>query len=197
MKRSETIVEISKALYQLHKEIGKVQKDATNPFFKSKYSTLESVMETAKAPLDANGLFVTQTMDETEAGPIVETTVIHAETGEYITSSVPAIAKKGDNQMQALGSAITYARRYGLAAILGIVQEDDDGNGSVPPKNEKKPELSDGKKALERIPALSSIEKLNEAKQFIEDNKHEYQPSAYDKIMKEFDGKEIELKGGE
>lgn len=102
--------------------------DSANPHFKSKYASLTSVMNAVRASLNANGLAITQNVDQ---GNVI-TTLVHI-SGESISNSVPLIV--GKNDMQGMGSALTYGRRYGLSALLGIVtDEDDDGNGSQPNK---------------------------------------------------------------
>lgn len=106
-------------------------KDANNPHFKSRYATLASVREAVMPHLTANGLCVLQTFDEAPDGEpavIVLTHILH-ESGESFTSKlkVPSVDKKP----QSVGSAITYGRRFALAAICGIAtDDDDDGNGA-------------------------------------------------------------------
>jgi len=133
MKKSEEIKNIAAALVKLQSEIGKAKKDKENPFYKSKYADLESIVEVSKQPLTDNELAITQTVNQSDKDIFVETTLIHAPSGEYITSSIPVIFKDKVD-MQTLGSAITYARRYGIAGILNLIQEDDDGNSTVQSK---------------------------------------------------------------
>lgn len=104
-------------------------KDTANPFFKSKYADLASIWDACKDALAANELFVSQSTDITETGPIMVTKVFHI-TGEYIESKTPIISKSMTDP-QAFGSAMTYTRRYALAAILGIITDDDDGEGAM------------------------------------------------------------------
>ena len=110
------------------KIVGKVRKDANNPFHKSKYSTIESVLDTIEDSLYEAGLGFVQCVKDMS----LETTIYEVETGETIVSSVPLILSKND--MQQLGSAITYARRYALVSMLGLEQEDDDGNATLKEK---------------------------------------------------------------
>lgn len=113
------------ALSRAQTELQDASKDATNPHFKSKYASLESVLAEARRVLPKHGLAFTQTLNSSADGSWLTTELLHI-SGGRIVSQCPLILSKQD--MQGLGSAITYARRYGLAAILGIGQEDDDGN---------------------------------------------------------------------
>lgn len=120
--QSDDVSEIAKALIEVQKVISNAEKDAKNPFFKSNYATLKSVLDATRQPFADNGLAVTQTMVEN----YLVTTLLHS-SGQWIRSYLPLNPTK-QNDPQALGSAITYARRYALAAIANITQEDDDGN---------------------------------------------------------------------
>lgn len=126
--RSEQINELAKALNAVQSVLEGAKKDSTNPFFKSKYADLESVWEAARPLLAPNGLSVAQTMgylygDGAPPTTTLITTLMH-NSGQYISGEMPLVLKQHDPQGQ--GSAITYARRYCLAAILGIHQTDDD-----------------------------------------------------------------------
>ncbi|MDP2364475.1 MAG: ERF family protein [Ignavibacteria bacterium] len=123
--KSETIGEIAKALAAAQGMMKAAPKDATNPFFKSHYADLASVWDTARKPLADNGLSVTQTTRMDGDKIILETTLLH-QSGEWISGDLALKPVKDDPQGQ--GSAITYARRYALSAIIGISTEDDDGN---------------------------------------------------------------------
>lgn len=124
--------ELAKALNSFQKEVVTVSKDADNPFFKSKYARLDKIMSEALPKLTAHGLAVSQLVDNIDGQSALTTVLMHT-SGQSIRSTMPLILSKGDPQGQ--GSAITYARRYSLAAILGIViDEDDDGNKASQPK---------------------------------------------------------------
>jgi hypothetical protein len=101
-------------------------KDSTNPHFKSRYADLESVIEAMRVPFAANGLAFMQSVSDDSQ--FLKTIIVH-ESGENFTTQVPLIITKND--MQGVGSAITYARRYGLAAACGISQTDDDAESCV------------------------------------------------------------------
>jgi len=124
MNKSESIKNLSKALLLFSQEVGTVAKSAKNPFFKSSYAPLPEILKAIQEPLQKSGLVVTQHPNgENE----LCTMVIHAETGEYLESNYKVNPSKADPQ--ALGSAITYARRYAIGAILNLnIDEDDDGN---------------------------------------------------------------------
>lgn len=119
---------ICAALAAAQSEMGKAIKASANPAFRSKYADLASVMEACLPALNANGIAVIQPICHDEAGRSVKTVLIH-DSGETLECSVPLIV--GKNDMQGLGSAITYARRYGLMSMAGIAPEDDDGNAAV------------------------------------------------------------------
>ena len=119
-------VELFAALSKAQAEIKGAVKDSTNPHFKSRYADLESVIEAVKQPFFKFGLSFYQSVE----GDSLVTTICHA-SGGTISSSVPLII--GKNDMQGVGSAITYARRYGLAAAAGVSQTDDDGNAACEP----------------------------------------------------------------
>jgi ERF superfamily len=129
MTKSESIVKLSTALLKAQKAMGGASKDSKNPFFKSNYSDYGSVLEVVKEPLNEHGVIVLQPHTQDATGSYVETMLVHAESGEYITSTTPVICAKA-NDPQAMGSAITYARRYGLQSLLSIPSVDDDGNSA-------------------------------------------------------------------
>lgn len=119
-----------KAFIKAQGEMGAAIKNASNPHLKSKYADLGSVMEAAMPALHANGFAVMQPSGGDERGLYVDTILLH-ESGETFTSRVYLVMGKQD--MQALGSAQTYARRYGLMGMAGVVPEDDDGEAAKRP----------------------------------------------------------------
>ncbi len=131
MNQSETIGKLATALGAFQKDMPTVSQDATNPFFHSSYATLAGLVGAAGPLLPAHGLSVTQI---TEGAGAVTTMLMHI-SGEYISGTLELNPVKNDPQGR--GSAITYARRYSYASILGLVTDkDDDGNaGSKPPAN--------------------------------------------------------------
>jgi hypothetical protein len=116
------------ALAAAQMQMGKALKDSANPAFKSKYADLSSVMDACMGALNANGICVYQPTVDDETGRYVETILAHV-SGQTLQCRVPLIVQKND--MQGYGSAVTYARRYGLMSMAGIAPEDDDGNAAA------------------------------------------------------------------
>ena len=114
--------ELLKLIETAKKQLGKIQKDGKNPHFKSTYMTLNGIMAELQPVLDANGLSVFQYVE----GNTLQTLVSSEE--KSFKSEMPLI---GASNMQQLGSAITYARRYSLVAIFSILDKDDDGEQAV------------------------------------------------------------------
>ena len=127
MNKSESIKELATALNKAQNEMGGASKDAANPFFKSKYADLGSVVKAIKEPFASNGLSYSQfpINDGDRVG--VETMIMHS-SGEWMNQSFTVKLAKQD--AQGAGSAITYCRRYALQAIAGIPSEDDDGQAA-------------------------------------------------------------------
>lgn len=122
--QSDGINELAKALCAVQGAMHGALKDSENPFFKSRYADLESVWESCRHLLHANGLSVIQTTVPGGLGIELVTTLIHV-SGQWMRGYLPIMAAKQDPQ--GIGAAITYSRRYAMAAILGVVQVDDDG----------------------------------------------------------------------
>lgn len=125
MQTSESIKSIAAALVGFHKEVGKIAKDSSNPFFKSKYASLSNILDGISDPLNNNGLCVVQFPD----GDFGLTTRLIHTSGEWMEANYQMKPAKEDPQSR--GSALTYQRRYALGAILSLnIDEDDDGNKS-------------------------------------------------------------------
>jgi len=130
VKTSDCIDQISPAILAAQKRIENAAKDARNPHFKNTYATLAAVIEAVKSPLNDNGIAVIQGVGETTAGTLqVSTRLLHT-SGQWVESTSSSPLPKADPQ--GVGSATTYLRRYSLAALLCITQEDDDGEGARP-----------------------------------------------------------------
>lgn len=134
MLKSESIKAIAPAFLKAQKDMEAVTKDAKNPFFKSDYATLNAVVEACKEPLNSNGISIMQPVN----GDYVETVLMH-ESGEFFACQTALVVKENNNP-QALGSAISYARRYGLMSMLGLPAEDDDGEKAM--ARDSKPTVS-------------------------------------------------------
>ena len=127
LETSGDIAALLEALSAFQGQVTAPKKTSTNPHFKSKYADLAEVIETIKAPLAANGLSVFQApVGAVEGGAIRIVTQVSHKSGQWIrtTFSMPV----GQTNAQAVGTALSYARRYSLSAALGIAAEDDDGN---------------------------------------------------------------------
>lgn len=131
MNKSESIANLAKALSTAQGGIKAALKDSNNPFFKSKYADLTSVWDSCRTALSSNGLAVTQSTAFVGELLVLETMLMHL-SGEWVSSVYPINPVKNDPQ--GIGSAITYARRYSLSALVGVVaDEDDDGNAASKP----------------------------------------------------------------
>lgn len=121
--------ELATAMAKAQGQIKTALKDSKNPHFKSSYADLTSVWDACREALTKNGFSVIQRTDFDAGGEVwLETMLLHS-SGEHIASRYPLRPAKQDPQ--GYGSAITYARRYCLAAIVGVVaDEDDDGNAA-------------------------------------------------------------------
>tara|TARA_R110000868_G_scaffold411067_1_gene701666 strand:- start:801 stop:1343 length:543 start_codon:yes stop_codon:yes gene_type:complete len=121
MKTSESIALISAALHKFHSQMGKVNKDAVNPHFKNKYASLSNIIDATQKHLTDCDLSILQL-------PCIEglTTILLHKSGEYISTTSATPSKDATNP-QALGSALTYAKRYAYAGALNLnIDEDDD-----------------------------------------------------------------------
>ena len=156
MNQSDSIANIAKALNRVQAEHLFALTDKSNPFFKSKYADLSSVWTVARTPLIENGLSVVQTFDVGNNGlPIIVTTLLHT-SGEWIKGSLEMPILKPDPQ--AVGSSITYARRYALSAMVGICPEDDDGEkGMARKKNAVPKKESSGEMSKKQSDAIMKI----------------------------------------
>lgn len=125
MEKSEKISNLSKALIDFNVRVTKISKDAKNPFFKSNYASLSNIQDAISKPLAESGLVYSQMPTGVNG---LCTILIHADSGEYLMDSFIMPVSK-PNDPQAVGSAITYAKRYALAGILALnIDDDDDGN---------------------------------------------------------------------
>ena len=150
--------QIIPALIKAKKSFKKISKDAVNPYFKSKYATLDAVLEATESALAEQGLTIVQVVE----GYILQTFLYH-ESGEFIQSNYP-LPETTDSQK--LGAAITYARRYAICAMLSITaDEDDDGNlvsgkpTSSKPQKSAREKVSQNERASqnERVKKICSL----------------------------------------
>mgnify|MGYP003342078375 CR=1 len=133
MRTSDQLDQLAAALVAARGAMKNAALNKVNPHFKSKFADLTSVIDATTAALKAHGLVVTQAPDVTEQGPVLVTRLLHG-SGQWMETHCPLPVV---SDMQKMGSAITYARRYSLSAICGIAaDEDDDANGAVETQRE-------------------------------------------------------------
>ena len=128
MNKSDSIKELATALAKAQGEIENASKTSKNDHFKSRYADLAEVLNTVRPVLAAHGLSFAQFPSLDGVTASVETILMHI-SGEWISGVASAPLSKQD--AQGVGSATTYLRRYSLAALAGIAQEDEDGNGAA------------------------------------------------------------------
>jgi hypothetical protein len=155
MNQSESIAALAAALSKAQASITGALKDSANPFFKSKYADLASCWDACRKPLTDNGLAVIQTIEAGEGRAVLVTTLCHA-SGEWIKSYCPILTK--DDSPQGQGSGITYARRYALAAIVGLAQIDDDAEAA---QGRHKVSAPQNPELLAKIAATATAEELS------------------------------------
>lgn len=133
IEQSESIDKIAPAFVAAQAACNGAKKASNNPHFKSKYADLTQVWAACEDALVANGLAVIQGLGEAREGSMhMDTMLLHL-SGQWMRSHASIPLPKSDPQ--GYGSATTYLRRYALAAMIGIVQEDDDGNAASRPSN--------------------------------------------------------------
>ena len=125
---SDEIKDLAAALSKAQGEMKNANLNKENPYFKSKYADLPTILDAVCVPLNESGLVISQNPN----GKNLETVIFHVESGEYISSSIEMSCKDWTNP-QAVGSAITYFRRYSICAMLNLnIDTDDDGNNATP-----------------------------------------------------------------
>lgn len=132
MRHSDTFQKVATAMFAVQKKLEPIKKDSTNPHFKNRYASLEAINEYMIDLANSEGLLIVQGGGELtgQNSIAVETMVIHAASGEWMSAVVEMPLQKSDPQGS--GSALTYGRRYGLCAIFCIsTEEDDDAEGAV------------------------------------------------------------------
>lgn len=148
MKSSESINELASALCNAQGQMGGAVKDSANPFFKSSYADLTSVIKAIKQPFADNGLSYTQFPVSNENGVGVSTRLMHI-SGQWLEMDYTLPTVKKDPQ--ASGSAITYARRYALQSIAGIPTADDDAESAMLRGDHKKKITEDEIIAIKKL----------------------------------------------
>lgn len=151
---SESIKEIASALAKAQAVMSGAKKGAENPHFRSKYADLASCWDAARAALPEQGLCVIQTTRPSDKDEVVVITLLAHSSGEWIEGELPLPVTKAD--AQGYGSALTYARRYGLCAMVGIAPEDDDGNAAANAKPNKQAGKMPTKEFVDHCTAMGS-----------------------------------------
>lgn len=155
---------IATALLKAQSEMSNPKKGATNPFFKSKYADLNSIREAVIPTLNENGISVLQPIVHVDEKNFVKTILLH-ESGEFLESITEIIYNK-QNDAQAQGSGISYARRYALQSFVCVGADDDDGNKAVQQKPNATTEIlkkaKQGGFTIEQVKAKYSVTKAQE-----------------------------------
>jgi ERF superfamily protein len=128
IEHSEKLDELATALAKAQTVIATAKRDSQNPFFKSSYADLASVWEACRDALTSNGLSVAQFPGFKDGIATVDTILLHS-SGQWLQATAGAPIAKQD--AQGVGSALTYLRRYALAAVASVSPADDDGNAAV------------------------------------------------------------------
>lgn len=139
MEQSENIADLATALAIAQGQIENAIKGSSNPHFRSKYADLASVWEACREALTSQGLAVVQSPGEMSGGSMAMTTQLCHKSGQWIRGTLTIPLGKAD--AQAYGSATTYARRYALAAFVGVSPADDDGEAATAAKPKASPEV--------------------------------------------------------
>jgi len=134
MERSPSIQNLTQGLAKFHAMVGRISKDAKNPFFKSNYASLPHIITEISEPMEKAGLVISQFPD----GDGLTTMLIHADSGEYLSATYTLQVVR-QNDPQAQGSALSYARRYGLTSVLNLAISDDDAEAAMKPLRQSPP----------------------------------------------------------
>ena len=137
---------------ELQKEITKFKKLEDNPYFSSKYVSLPQMLEVIKPALHQFNFILIQEPFILENSSCLRTRLVHT-SGKEIVGEIK-LASKDDNDPQKIGGAITYMRRYSLGAMLGIEEEDDDGNGASGKESHKKTYSNKSNSTKEPLPPI-------------------------------------------
>lgn len=152
MNKSESITKLASALIGFNSEVSKIAKDASNPFHKNKYATLDQIIDEVRPILNKNKLAVMQNVSGEEGTMTVKTLLLH-ESGEWMESTGTTL-KLAKNDPQGAGAGITYARRYDLCAFLSLNTGDDDDGNSASGINVKKDSITQKQVGVLKVKAL-------------------------------------------
>lgn len=169
---------ILKSLHQFQTICPAIKRTDNNPFFKSKYASLESIQQHIKPHLAQCGLVITQANTIINDLPFVQTTVWHVESGESVVSVFPVVAAKAN--AQDYGSAVSYAKRYSLTGLLNLIIQDEDDDGNAAVRSSQTVKASPAVNVSNELPALSQ-EKYDAMVKFINEGKIDQVESALKK----------------
>jgi hypothetical protein len=169
MNTEHATPELFAAIAKAQSEVENATKGSTNPHFKSKYADLAEVLNTVRPTFAKHGLSLLQST-AFEGSLVSVTTVVAHESGGHVSSVASCVPAKSD--AQGIGAATTYLRRYGLAAMTGVAQEDDDGTGAshnrepVPVTEARKSSAQakrdgDWEALKQEVDACATLEELN------------------------------------
>lgn len=154
---------ILQALSQFQTEVRAIKRGDDNPFFKSKYASLDSIQQHIKPHLIKCGLIVTQGNIVIDGNIFVNTKVWHTESGEFIESIFPIVVQKGT--AQDYGSAVSYAKRYSITGLLNLIVQDEDDDGNYASnKNETKVEVKSEPPSLDQEKYDAMVKFINDGK---------------------------------
>src|SRR3990167_8898859 len=138
-EQSPEINKLAEALCKFQGSMDPVTKDGVNPYFGNSYASLAAIWQSVRPRLSANGLSVVQSNQPNADGITLVTTLMHV-SGQWIKGTL--IMKPAKSDPQGFGSCLSYARRYAMSAILGIVTEDDDGNAASDIREQANPKIA-------------------------------------------------------
>ena len=185
MNKSDSIKELASALALAQGEIENASKGSVNPHFRSRYADLAEVLNTVRPIFAKHGLSISQMPGMDEAGNITVETMLMHKSGEWLSSVITVPVGKKD--AQGVGSACTYARRYSLAAVCGIAQEDDDGNAASAPAPKQAPVRLDPK-IVEQINSVDSLDSLKALWEGLSADQHKLYAKVKDNVKNKLMG---------
>jgi len=188
MLQSESVKELNTALAKAQGELFAEKKDSINPHFKSKYADLASVWEACREALSSNGLSVTQMPAEFQNNIMTLVTRLSHSSGEWIEQTMTCPVGKPDPQ--GIGSCLTYMRRYALAAVVGVYQDDDDANSASYAPKERPATLTDEELGRIKMLAVATHSDVAKIAQFYGKKElHEIERLHFNKILEQLEKK--------
>ena len=188
MLQSESVKELNTALAKAQGELFAAKKDSINPHFKSKYADLASVWEACREALSSNGLSVTQMPAEFQNNIMTLVTRLSHSSGEWLEQTMTCPVGKPDPQ--GIGSCLTYMRRYALAAVVGVYQDDDDANSASYAPKERPATLTDDELNKIKVLAVATHSEVAKIAQFYGKKElHEIERLHFQKIVEQLEKK--------